>query len=116
MRRTKNLKIMTKANSNTSYDTLSEATNALRKEGYTEDFNLKPECLECLTSKLQLHPEDFEVDAFYRFEGMSNPDDNSIVFAISGKNGMKGVLVDAYGLYSSSLNEAMVQRLKMTDR
>lgn len=104
---------MTKATSNTSYDTLSEATNDLLKKGYGEDLNIKPDCLECLTSKLQLHPEDFEVDAFYRFEGMSNPDDNSIVYAISGKNGVKGILVDAYGLYSTSLNEAMVQKLKI---
>jgi hypothetical protein len=106
---------MKKANSNTSYDTLSEATNALKKDGYVQDLNLEPECLECVTSKLQLHPEDFEVDAFYRFEGMSSPDDNSIVYAISGKNGIKGVLVDAYGVYSSSLNEAMIQKLRMTD-
>ncbi|WP_339881018.1 phosphoribosylpyrophosphate synthetase [uncultured Algoriphagus sp.] len=107
---------MTKANRNASYDTLSEATNALRRDGYVEDLNLKPDCLECLTSKLQLHPEDFEVDAFYRFEGMSSPDDNSIVYAISGNNGIKGILVDAYGVYSSSLNGAMVQKLKMNDR
>jgi hypothetical protein len=99
---------MTKANRNASYDTLSEATRALMKEGYVEDFNLKPECLECLTSKLQLYPEGFEVDSFYRFEGMSNPDDNSIVYAISSKNGIKGILVDAYGVYSSSLTESMI--------
>jgi hypothetical protein len=61
---------MTKENSNTAYGTLSEATNDLSKEGYTEDLNLKPEYLECLTSKLRLHPEDFEVDAFYRFSSL----------------------------------------------
>jgi len=60
-----------------------------------------------------LYPEDFEVDAFYRFEGMSSPDDNSIVYAISGKNGIKGILVDAYGVYSSSLSGAMVQKLDL---
>jgi hypothetical protein len=107
---------MTKAKSTDSYETLSEATTGLRLKGYTEDLNLKPHCLECLTSKLQLHPEDFEVGAFYRFEGMSNTDDNRIVYAISGKNSVKGILVDAYGLYSSSLNEAMIQKPKMTDK
>jgi len=63
-----------------------------------------------------LHPEDFEVDAFYQFEGMSSPDDNSIVYAISGKNGIKGILVDAYRVYSSSLSGAMDQKLNMNDR
>ncbi|MDZ7846508.1 MAG: phosphoribosylpyrophosphate synthetase [Owenweeksia sp.] len=95
------------------YDTMSQAINGLRQRGYSEDLNLKPHCLECASSKLELHPEDFEIDVYYRFEGMSNPDDNSIVYAISGKGGIKGVLVDAYGAYSESLSEAMVQKLKV---
>tara|TARA_R110000850_G_scaffold129863_6_gene250231 strand:+ start:145 stop:465 length:321 start_codon:yes stop_codon:yes gene_type:complete len=99
---------------NRNYETLSEAISGLRQEGYTEDLNLKPHCLECITSKLELHPEDFQVDAYYRFEGMSNPDDNSIVYAISGKNAIKGILVDAYGTYSESLSEAMIQKLKVS--
>jgi len=97
-----------------NYTSLSEATNDLTKRGYTENFILKPECLEYNSLQLKLHPEDFLIDEFYRFEGMSSADDNSIVFAISSKNGLKGVLVDAYGVYSESLNEAMIQKLSIT--
>lgn len=96
-----------------SYQSLSEATNDLRKRGYTYDLNLKPDHVECPTLDLQLHPEDFMIDEFYRFEGMSNTDDNSIVFAISSKEGLKGVLVDAYGVYADSLNDAMIQKLRI---
>lgn len=62
---------------------------------------------------LKFIEEDFEVDEFYRFEGMSSTDDNSILYAISSKNGIKGLLVDAYGVYSENLNEKMIQKLKM---
>jgi hypothetical protein len=93
------------------YSTLSEATNDLKARGYLEDFNLQPDCVECPSLKLQWHPEDFTVDEFYRFEGMSSTDDSSIVYAISSKDGIKGILVDAYGVYSSSLNEAMIRKL-----
>jgi hypothetical protein len=96
-----------------SYQTLSEATNDLKKRGYTHDLNLKPDFVECPSLDLQLHPEDFTIDEFYRFEGMSNTDDNSIVFAISSKGGIKGVLVDAYGVYADSLNDAMIRKLKI---
>ena len=96
-----------------NYDTLSEAINDLQANDYPYDFNLKPECLECASLKIQIHPEDFEVDKFYRFEGMSSTDDNSILYAISAKNGIKGLLVDAYGVYSESLNKKMIQKLKM---
>jgi hypothetical protein len=63
---------------------------------------------------LQLSPEAFIVDEFYRFEGMSSTDDNSIVFAISSENGLKGVLVDAYGVYASNLNDSMIKKLSIS--
>ncbi len=97
-----------------SYNTLSEAINDLRKRGYTEDFNLEPHCLVCSSSQVQYQPENFSVDEYHRFEGMSNPDDNSIVFAISSKDGVKGVLVDAYGVYSENLNEGMIRKLAVS--
>ena len=95
----------------TYYRTLSEALNDLKTRGYREDFNLQPHCLTAPSLSLELHPENFEVDEFHRFEGMSNPDDNSIVFAISSKDGIKGTLVDAYGMYSSNLTDSMIKKL-----
>jgi hypothetical protein len=95
-----------------NYDTLSEAVNDLVKRGYTYDFNLKPECLECPSLELGFYPEDFKVDEFYRFEGMSSTDDNSIVYAISSKKGIKGTLIDAYGIYSENISEEMRKKLR----
>lgn len=94
-----------------NYTSLSEATNDLYARGYTHDFNVKPDCIECQGLQLQLSPERFTVDEFHRFEGMSSTDDNSIVFAITSDDGVKGVLVDAYGVYASNLNDAMIKKL-----
>lgn len=92
------------------YATLSDATNNLKKRGYNVDLNLKAACVECPAYDLRLYPEDFTIDEFYRFEGMSNPSDNSIVYAISSSDGVKGVLVDAYGMYAENLNDAMIKK------
>lgn len=97
-----------------NYRSLSEATNDLKKRGYTEDFNIKPACVECPSQSLILYPENFAIDEFHRFEGMSNPSDNSIVYAISSVSGTKGVLVDAYGVYAENLNDAMVKKLRIS--
>jgi hypothetical protein len=96
-----------------NYETLTEATNDLKKRGYTVDLNLKADCVECPAQNLQLYPEDFTIDEFYRFEGMSNPSDNSIVYAISSTSGIKGVLVDAYGMYAENLTDAMIRKLRV---
>lgn len=96
-----------------AYDTLSEAVNDLKKRGYIQDFNLESNCINCHQLDLQLHPEHFTVDEYYRFEGASNPDDNSIVYAISSHEGAKGVLVDAYGVYSENMSDEMARKLRV---
>lgn len=96
-----------------AYTTVTEAINGLRERGYTLDFNLKPECVECKELDIHINPDEFIIDEYYRFEGASNPDDNSIVFAVSSKDGLKGVLVDAYGVYSDSLTEEMIRKLQI---
>jgi len=45
-----------------NYDTLSEAIKDLQQKGYTYNFNLKPECLEYASLKIEIQPEDFKVD------------------------------------------------------
>jgi hypothetical protein len=95
-----------------NYDTLSEAMNGLKANGYTYDFNICLGHIECNSLKLKLHPEDFEVDKMYRFEGMSSTDDNSVLYAISSKKGIKGLLVDAYGVYAENISEAMRKKLR----
>jgi hypothetical protein len=78
-----------------NYTTVTDTLNMLNEEGYVLDFNLKPDCVECKSLNIQLYPEDFAIDKFYRFEGASNPDDSAIVYPISSKDGLKGTLVDA---------------------
>lgn len=95
-----------------NYETLSEAINHLKASGYTLDLNLKSHFLECASHKVKLNPEDFQIDKSFRFEGMSNPDDNSILYAISSTKGIKGLLVDAYGVYAEELSLEMNLKFK----
>jgi len=97
--------------------TLSEVLNHLQKEGYTTDFNLKDDCLECAGNDLKIHPEDFVVDKHYRFEGPSDPADEAIVYAISSiKHNIKGILVNGYGTSSDQLTENLINALKEKDQ
>ncbi len=95
-----------------AYDTLSEALDDLDKRGFTLDFNLTEKEIECKHTKETYSPEVFEVVEMYRFEGMSSAGDNSVVYAIETSTGTKGVLVDAYGMYSDSLSPEMIQKLR----
>ncbi|HLP56167.1 MAG TPA: hypothetical protein VK151_14115 [Fluviicola sp.] len=97
-----------------SYATLTEAMDALRKQGYTEDFNLSTECIRYGENKLELCPNDFQVDKFFRFEGHSNPDDSEILYAIaSNDRQIKGVLVNSYGIYSDPVADELMKKLEI---
>lgn len=98
-----------------NYETVSEAMNDLIKRGYTTDFSIVPEkdCLVCNTTKVQLPPDEFIIDETYRFEGDTDPGDSMIVFAISSKkNDIKGIVVNAFGMYSDSATSKIVERLR----
>lgn len=95
-----------------SFGTLSQTIEGLKKEGYTMDFNVQEQCLFCHRTNAVLSPDEFEIDAVYRFEGESNPDDEAVAYAISSpKYQTKGILVNAYGTYADEALNALVQKL-----
>ncbi len=98
---------------NRDFDSLLDALEGLRRRGYTEDFSLRPHCLACPARQIEINPETFSVDEYYRFEGMSNPDDNSVIYAISADSGLKGILIDAYGPYAEQLSPTMAEKLRV---
>lgn len=92
------------------YGTLSEAIKKLKdEEGYIYDFNSLDEHIK--SGKEEINTDDFEVDRTIRFEGMSNPDDNAILYAITTSDGKKGTLVDGYGLSGGQVSKKMLNKL-----
>ncbi len=96
---------------NISYDTVTEALNGLRQRGFTLDFNLRENCIVCNEDKFA--PNSFEIMEVYRFEGNSDPSDEAVVYAIQSNNGMKGVLVNGYGISADEISGEMAKKLNM---
>lgn len=93
------------------YESLVDALEDLRLRGYLLNFNLESDAIHCADRGLRLSPEEFQIREFYRFEGMNDPDDSSILYAIEGPNQQKGVFVSAYGVYSEGFTPAMAAKL-----
>jgi hypothetical protein len=95
-----------------SYETVSEAVNDLSKRGYRDNLRMGSVCLHCDDKDVQLSPKEFHIEEVYRFEGITDPADESIVYAIAANDGsVKGVLVNAYGTYSDTASDEMVDKL-----
>lgn len=94
-----------------AYDTVTDAINGLRKRGFTIDFNLEENCIVCHEDRF--NPEDFEIQEVYRFEGNSDPADAAVVYGISSNTGLKGILVNGFGVSADPLSAEMARKLSM---
>ena len=79
---------------------MEKCLKMLEEKGYTEQFRIEKKKLISLTTNKKYKAKEVRAANFFRFEGSSNPDDMSILYAIETCDGSKGTLVDAYGLYA----------------
>jgi len=93
------------------YDTVSNAIAALRKRGFTVDFNLEDNYI--ISHQDRIHVNDFSIVDVYRYEGNSDPSDEAAVYAIECVNGLKGILVSGYGPSADPLTTEMLEKLKI---
>ena len=96
-----------------SYSSLSVAIEDLQNKGFTEDFNLIAEGIESKSLKRQWKAGDLNVVKFYRFEGISDPGDNTILYLIETNDTRKGLLVDVYGADQGEISPEMIKKLTM---
>jgi hypothetical protein len=79
-------------------DTVTEALRLLADEGYTESFDVDKGVARCHGCGDVHEPEGAVVERIFRFEGMSDPDDEEIVFGLRCPAcGARGTLVSAFG-------------------
>lgn len=92
--------------------TMTSILSVLEGTGYTAQFKATESGITSLTTKKSYQPQDVSINHFYRFEGESNPDDSSIIYAIETKSGEKGTLIDSYGMYNDPLVTSFIDKVK----
>ncbi len=78
-------------------NTLVDCHKKMRDEGYKEDYTVINDKLHSLTTHKDYTAEEVKIVNFYRFEGQTDPADDSIMYVIETRDGSKGTLVDGYG-------------------
>jgi hypothetical protein len=81
--------------------TLDDVLNDLTRRGYTAHFAVSGDALRAIGRGKTFKPDELIIREYHRFEGISDPDDMSIVYAIEGRDGTRGTLVDAFGVYAN---------------
>jgi len=100
-------------NNNNQYQTLSEASKALSQEGFTSPLDIHNANEATLNDRRYL-AKDLLITEFHRFEGVSNPADSSVIYAVEAKEGQdKGTIIDAYGADSDKSEAEFIRNLEI---
>jgi hypothetical protein len=94
--------IVNENNSMPYMKSLSTCLNKMVSDGYTEDFKITDDGLKSVNKPTNYKPDEINVVNYFRFEGESDPDDNAILYVIETRDGTRGTLVDAYGVYNDT--------------
>ena len=92
--------------------TLSECMTGIAKDGFKENFMIKENLLYAPEVNRYYAPVEITIANFYRFEGSSDPGDSSILYALEATDGVKGILIDAYGAYSDEMTTNFIREVE----
>jgi hypothetical protein len=81
----------------------------MEEEGFTAHFTVRGDTLRSVDTGDRFAPRDVVIRQIARYEGVSDPDDMSIMYAIEGRGGERGTLVDAFGVYSDPAVSSFVE-------
>lgn len=101
-------------NTQPSFDTITEAFEWLQSKGFTYNFNLDNDCIRYNNGTQAMSPEDFNIEYFFRFEGDTDPGDENIVYGINSETyGIKGIILNAFGMYADTVSDEMLKKLSV---
>ena len=101
-------------NEQTEMTTLSTVLGKLKDKGFDNEIVMN-ENKEMVSERLckKYQPDDLLIFKNFRFEGESNPDDNSIILMVEDKEGEIGYILDSYGTYSNHEGPEFADFIKM---
>ena len=92
--------------------TLVDVMAELAARGFTEQFMLAGDRLRAVQSGKLSTPDEVRLVEFYRFEGVSDPDDMAILYALETRSGVRGTLADAFGVYAEPGVGAFMEKVR----
>ena len=92
------------------YSTVEKALTELKEKGYTIDYNIDD-------NHILNEASNYVISEIYRYEGMSNPDDEATVYGITNKiTNDKGVFVAGNLAFADSDLAKILLKMEIDDK
>ena len=102
---------MSIANIRTDMDSVSMVMEYLKEKGYDSEFTIADSGQLLLKGKLY-DAASIRLLKTFRFEGESDPSEQSIIYLIETNDGEVGYSIDSYGMYSEHMDDAYAEFIR----
>ena len=72
-----------------------------KEEGIRSEFEFLDQAFRDVDSEKTFTADELTIVEHHRFEGASDPEDMSVVYAIESQDGTRGIIADAFGVYAN---------------
>ena len=98
-----------------TYKTMTDAIQDLKQRGFTANFEFLNNSFQTVDGGKTFSPDQLTIVEHHRFEGVSDPDDLSVLYAIEAQDGTRGAVADAFGPYANPDLGAFLKTVKMRE-
>lgn len=98
-----------------NWQTVSETLNELAQLGFTANLSVIGNRLRVVETGKTFESGDVVIRRVRRFEGVSDPDDMAIVYAIETTGGIRGTVVDGYRVNSDPTVSAFFESVPIVE-
>ena len=98
-----------------TYKTMTDAMQGLKQRGFTANFEFLNNGFRIVDGGKTFSPDQLTIVEHHRFEGVSDPDDLSILYSIEATDGTRGTVADAFGPYANPDLGAFLKTVKMRE-
>lgn len=93
------------------YQDIADAIESFKEKGYVHTYQLTDNVISCEELKKTFLPAELTIKESYRQDSGTDPGSESTAYAIESKDGDKGVLVVAFGMYADPGKAKLIDQL-----
>lgn len=99
------------SNHKTMYKDLADAVESMKEQGFTHTYKISESAITCKELNKEFDIDDLIIVDSYSQDIGTDPGSESTVYSIKSNDGIKGILVIGFGIYSDPRKAKLIDKL-----
>lgn len=92
------------------YNDLADAVESMKEKGFTHTFEISDDVITCSNLDRNFNIDELTIIDSYSHHKGTDPGNESTVYSIESKDGIKGILIIGFGMYSNPKTANLIDK------